>query len=207
MNFASFVLTDPSPRFFFQALQQVAMQCQLTSSLLYWTHHQPRLVLALSPQPCLTIMMTRTKPASAGHLRRMIWTMFRARRATTVSSAASGRRATTLAPCRARRGKSFFRRTIRKRHNYKCRMTHDCEINRETRNHCQYCRLQKCYRSGMKKARECHTETICKMYFVYKALQTFSFVECFLLMKFLVDDWCQNGNVHLRPCLLLKHSK
>ena len=84
--------------------------------------------------------------------------------------------------------KSFFRRTIRKRHNYKCRMTHDCEINRETRNHCQYCRLQKCYRSGMKKARECHTETICKMYFVHKALQTFSFVECFLLMKFLVDD-------------------
>ncbi|XP_065187312.1 retinoic acid receptor RXR-alpha-A-like isoform X1 [Sycon ciliatum] len=47
--------------------------------------------------------------------------------------------------------KAFFRRTVRADRSYSCRMDRTCEITRETRTQCSYCRLHKCLRVGMKK--------------------------------------------------------
>jgi hypothetical protein len=47
--------------------------------------------------------------------------------------------------------KGFFRRSVRKNHQYSCRFQRTCEIDRDKRNQCRYCRLKKCFRAGMKK--------------------------------------------------------
>ncbi|KAG9508508.1 Nuclear hormone receptor family member nhr-41, partial [Fragariocoptes setiger] len=46
--------------------------------------------------------------------------------------------------------KGFFKRSVRKRLNYVCRAGQNCEITKNHRNRCQYCRLKKCIRMGMK---------------------------------------------------------
>ncbi|KAK3082684.1 hypothetical protein FSP39_002535, partial [Pinctada imbricata] len=47
--------------------------------------------------------------------------------------------------------KGFFRRSVQKNMQYTCHKDKNCPINKVTRNRCQYCRLQKCYASGMSK--------------------------------------------------------
>lgn len=47
--------------------------------------------------------------------------------------------------------KSFFRRSIRANARYACRGSRACAIEKHTRNRCQYCRLQKCVATGMRK--------------------------------------------------------
>nr|ASL70556.1 nuclear receptor [Brachionus calyciflorus] len=47
--------------------------------------------------------------------------------------------------------KGFFKRTVQKGLSYKCREYENCIINKQTRNHCQFCRFQKCVLSGMKR--------------------------------------------------------
>jgi hypothetical protein len=47
--------------------------------------------------------------------------------------------------------KSFFRRSIRASARYACRGSRTCAIEKHTRNRCQYCRLQKCMDTGMRK--------------------------------------------------------
>ncbi|XP_072528148.1 nuclear receptor subfamily 2 group F member 6-like [Salminus brasiliensis] len=47
--------------------------------------------------------------------------------------------------------KSFFKRSIRRSLNYTCRSNQDCQIDQHHRNQCQYCRLKKCFRVGMRK--------------------------------------------------------
>ena len=47
--------------------------------------------------------------------------------------------------------KSFFRRSIRTDARYSCRAGRCCEIDKQSRNRCQYCRLIKCIKIGMKK--------------------------------------------------------
>lgn len=47
--------------------------------------------------------------------------------------------------------KSFFKRSIRRGLTYTCRTFRNCTIDVYHRNHCQYCRLQKCVTVGMKK--------------------------------------------------------
>lgn len=47
--------------------------------------------------------------------------------------------------------KGFFRRSVRKNHQYSCRFQRTCEIDKDKRNQCRYCRLRKCFRAGMKK--------------------------------------------------------
>uniref|UniRef100_A0A1I7X206 Ligand-binding domain of nuclear hormone receptor n=1 Tax=Heterorhabditis bacteriophora TaxID=37862 RepID=A0A1I7X206_HETBA len=44
----------------------------------------------------------------------------------------------------------FFRRSIRKRHNYVCRFEKCCDVTKNQRNACRSCRLQKCLKAGMK---------------------------------------------------------
>ncbi|KAK2542224.1 hypothetical protein Q9233_000316 [Columba guinea] len=47
--------------------------------------------------------------------------------------------------------KSFFKRSIRRNLSYTCRSNRDCQIDQHHRNQCQYCRLKKCFRVGMRK--------------------------------------------------------
>uniref|UniRef100_A0A915ITD2 Uncharacterized protein n=1 Tax=Romanomermis culicivorax TaxID=13658 RepID=A0A915ITD2_ROMCU len=46
--------------------------------------------------------------------------------------------------------KGFFRRTVRKSHNYTCRFKNKCLIDRDKRNTCRHCRYAKCLNAGMK---------------------------------------------------------
>ncbi|KAG9353493.1 hypothetical protein JZ751_018095 [Albula glossodonta] len=50
----------------------------------------------------------------------------------------------------------FFRRSIQKNMVYTCHRDKNCQINKVTRNRCQYCRLQKCFEVGMSKEGERH---------------------------------------------------
>ena len=45
----------------------------------------------------------------------------------------------------------FFRRSVQKNMQYTCHKDKNCIINKVTRNRCQYCRLQKCFATGMSK--------------------------------------------------------
>lgn len=47
--------------------------------------------------------------------------------------------------------KGFFRRSVRKNHQYTCRFQRGCTVDKDKRNQCRYCRLKKCFRAGMKK--------------------------------------------------------
>ncbi|XP_077480430.1 hepatocyte nuclear factor 4-gamma [Stigmatopora argus] len=47
--------------------------------------------------------------------------------------------------------KGFFRRSIRKSHVYTCRFNRQCVVDKDKRNQCRFCRLNKCFRAGMKK--------------------------------------------------------
>ncbi|XP_026179154.1 nuclear receptor subfamily 2 group F member 6b [Mastacembelus armatus] len=47
--------------------------------------------------------------------------------------------------------KSFFKRSIRRNLSYSCRSNRECQIDQHHRNQCQYCRLKKCFRVGMRK--------------------------------------------------------
>ncbi|XP_033117191.1 hepatocyte nuclear factor 4-gamma-like isoform X1 [Anneissia japonica] len=47
--------------------------------------------------------------------------------------------------------KGFFRRSVRKNHQYTCRFCRMCVVDKDKRNQCRYCRLKKCFRAGMKK--------------------------------------------------------
>uniref|UniRef100_A0A3Q2GAQ0 Hepatocyte nuclear factor 4, gamma n=1 Tax=Cyprinodon variegatus TaxID=28743 RepID=A0A3Q2GAQ0_CYPVA len=47
--------------------------------------------------------------------------------------------------------KGFFRRSIRKNHVYTCRFNRQCVVDKDKRNQCRFCRLNKCFRAGMKK--------------------------------------------------------
>lgn len=46
--------------------------------------------------------------------------------------------------------KGFFKRSVRKNLTYSCRSKQDCIINKHHRNRCQFCRLRKCLKMGMK---------------------------------------------------------
>lgn len=47
--------------------------------------------------------------------------------------------------------KGFFRRSVRKNHQYACRFNRNCVVDKDKRNQCRYCRLRKCFKAGMKK--------------------------------------------------------
>ncbi|KAG7482330.1 hypothetical protein JOB18_018821 [Solea senegalensis] len=47
--------------------------------------------------------------------------------------------------------KGFFRRSVRNNHTYNCRFNRQCTVDKDKRNQCRYCRLQKCIQAGMRK--------------------------------------------------------
>ena len=55
-----------------------------------------------------------------------------------------------------------FRRSIQQSMVYTCHRDKKCQINKDTRNRCQYCRLQKCFEVGMSKEGESSGEGVPK---------------------------------------------
>ncbi|XP_061748686.1 COUP transcription factor 2-like [Nerophis ophidion] len=47
--------------------------------------------------------------------------------------------------------KSFFKRSVRRNLNYTCRASRTCPVDQHHRNQCQYCRLNKCLKVGMRR--------------------------------------------------------
>lgn len=52
--------------------------------------------------------------------------------------------------------KSFFKRSVRRNLTYSCRGNRNCPIDQHHRNQCQYCRLKKCLKMGMRREGRCH---------------------------------------------------
>ena len=46
--------------------------------------------------------------------------------------------------------KGFFRRSVKKNASFKCALQGNCQITKESRKHCQACRLQACFAVGMR---------------------------------------------------------
>ncbi|XP_037102487.1 COUP transcription factor 2-like [Syngnathus acus] len=47
--------------------------------------------------------------------------------------------------------KSFFKRSVRRNLSYTCRASRTCPVDQHHRNQCQYCRLKKCLKVGMRR--------------------------------------------------------
>uniref|UniRef100_A0A182VFQ6 Nuclear receptor domain-containing protein n=1 Tax=Anopheles merus TaxID=30066 RepID=A0A182VFQ6_ANOME len=47
--------------------------------------------------------------------------------------------------------KSFFKRSVRRNLTYSCRGNRNCPIDQHHRNQCQFCRLRKCLKMGMRR--------------------------------------------------------
>lgn len=54
--------------------------------------------------------------------------------------------------------KSFFKRSVRRNLTYSCRANRQCPIDQHHRNQCQYCRLRKCLKMGMRREGKYQTQ-------------------------------------------------
>ncbi|TRY90665.1 hypothetical protein DNTS_002097 [Danionella cerebrum] len=56
--------------------------------------------------------------------------------------------------------KSFFKRSVRRNLTYTCRANRNCPIDQHHRNQCQYCRLKKCLKVGMRREAYMHATSL-----------------------------------------------
>ena len=56
--------------------------------------------------------------------------------------------------------KSFFKRSVRRNLSYTCRASRNCPIDQHHRNQCQFCRLKKCLKVGMRREGESKGEEL-----------------------------------------------
>ncbi|XP_058060374.1 steroid receptor seven-up, isoforms B/C isoform X2 [Anopheles bellator] len=56
--------------------------------------------------------------------------------------------------------KSFFKRSVRRNLTYSCRGNRNCPIDQHHRNQCQFCRLRKCLKMGMRREVPLFTATV-----------------------------------------------
>ena len=56
--------------------------------------------------------------------------------------------------------KSFFKRSVRRNLTYTCRGNRQCPIDQHHRNQCQYCRLKKCLKMGMRREGESYVPQV-----------------------------------------------
>lgn len=66
--------------------------------------------------------------------------------------------------------KSFFKRSVRRNLTYTCRANRSCPVDQHHRNQCQYCRLKKCLKVGMRREGECaeHSAFVANIFFLLK---------------------------------------
>ena len=103
--------------------------------------------------------------------------------------------------------KSFFRRSIRAGVRYMCRGSKCCDIDKNTRNRCQRCRLQKCFDAGMNKNGkdiDCNLN-LKSFYGVFSFQQLFKKKECLTQLR---DAGCHQiavpvQNKPVQPLLLV----
>lgn len=56
--------------------------------------------------------------------------------------------------------KSFFKRSVRRNLTYSCRGNRNCPIDQHHRNQCQFCRLRKCLKMGMRREGKSSTDFV-----------------------------------------------
>ncbi|NXG50000.1 N2F1A protein, partial [Psilopogon haemacephalus] len=66
--------------------------------------------------------------------------------------------------------KSFFKRSVRRNLTYTCRANRNCPIDQHHRNQCQYCRLKKCLKVGMRREGEYFFPIMLSLLFCFYAL-------------------------------------
>lgn len=77
--------------------------------------------------------------------------------------------------------KSFFKRSVRRNLTYTCRANRNCPIDQHHRNQCQYCRLKKCLKVGMRREGEYFFPIMLSLPFCFVCLE-FGFFFLLLLL-------------------------
>nr|XP_020462003.1 hepatocyte nuclear factor 4-beta-like [Monopterus albus] len=105
--------------------------------------------------------------------------------------------------------KGFFRRSIRNNHTYNCRFNRQCIVDKDKRNQCRSCRLQKCFKAGMKKE-AVQNERDCINGQRAKGPQTLGTLSISVLLRAeasvhqlsaLVSPWCHDFHTKKTACM------